>query len=61
LSEAGGIMTDCWNRLLRYNQPDVVRRFGILASNRVCHQQLAEVVARVLDDAGIEPEFGFNS
>ena len=28
-------MTDCWNRPLRYNQPDVVRRFGLLASNTV--------------------------
>jgi 3'(2'), 5'-bisphosphate nucleotidase len=59
LREAGGVFTDCWNRPLRYNQPDVLRRFGILASNAICHAQLAETVARVLDDAGIESEFGF--
>ena len=57
--EAGGIMTDCWGRPLRYNQPDVIRRFGVLASNRTCHAQLAEIVAEVLDEAGVDPEFGF--
>ncbi len=59
LREAGGIMTDCWNRLLRYNQPDVVRRFGLLASNAAAHAQLTEVVEYVLDEAGVEPDFGF--
>jgi 3'(2'), 5'-bisphosphate nucleotidase len=59
LREAGGIMTDCWNRPLRYNQPDVVRRFGLLASNGVAHAEVVEIVAEVLDDAGVEPDFGF--
>ena len=59
LREAGGLMTDCWGRALRYNQPDIVRRFGVLASNGVCHAQLCQIVAQVLDDAGIDPEFGF--
>jgi 3'(2'), 5'-bisphosphate nucleotidase len=59
LRAAGGLMTDCWGRALRYNQPDIVRRFGVLASNRVCHTQIAANVAEVLDDAGIDPEFGF--
>jgi 3'(2'), 5'-bisphosphate nucleotidase len=57
--EAGGIMTDCWGRPLRYNQADVVRRFGVLASNGACHAELAQSVARVLDEAGVDPEFGF--
>ncbi|PKO22474.1 MAG: 3'(2'),5'-bisphosphate nucleotidase CysQ [Chloroflexi bacterium HGW-Chloroflexi-1] len=57
--EAGGIMTDCWNRPLRYNQRDVSRRFGVLTSNETHHQALSELVAEVLDDAGVEPEFGF--
>ena len=35
LREAGGLMSDCWGRALRYNQPDIIRRFGVLASNRV--------------------------
>ena len=41
LREAGGLMTDCWGRALRYNQVDIVRRFGVLASNRVCHTQIS--------------------
>jgi len=59
LREAGGRMTDCWNRLLLYNQPDVVRRFGLLASNSAVHAQIVESVGRVLDEAGVEPDFGF--
>jgi 3'(2'), 5'-bisphosphate nucleotidase len=59
LREAGGRMTDCWNRLLPYNQPDVVRRFGLLASNGVAHPQIVEPVGHVLDEAGVEPDFGF--
>ena len=59
LREAGGLMTDCWGRALPYNQPDIIRRFGVLASNRVCHPQISQIVAQVLDEAGIDPEFGF--
>ena len=59
LREAGGLMTDCWGRALRYNQPDIIRRFGVLASNRVCHPQISQIVAQVLDEAGVDPEFGF--
>ena len=57
--EAGGVMTDCWGRSLRYNQSDVIRRFGVLASNRVCHAQITRIVDDVLDQAGVDPEFGF--
>lgn len=57
--EAGGQMTDCWNRPLLYNQTDVVRHFGVLASNGVRHADISAVLSQVLDEAGIEPEFGF--
>ena len=57
--EAGGTMTDCWNRPLRYNQADVVHHFGVMASNGACHAALVDGVAKVLDEAGVEPEFGF--
>lgn len=57
--EAGGMMTDCWNRLLQYNQQDVLRRFGVLASNGVRHEALADVIGQVLDEAGVDPDFGF--
>ncbi len=57
--EAGGTMTDCWGRPLRYNQTDVVRRFGVLASHRILHNQIADAVGEVLDEAGVDPDFGF--
>jgi 3'(2'), 5'-bisphosphate nucleotidase len=57
--EAGGLMTDCWNRPLRYNQRDVLRRFGVLTSNRVRHAELTDIIGEVLDDAGVDPDFGF--
>ncbi len=59
VQEAGGIMTDCWNRPLRYNQRDVLRRFGVLASHRHLHEPIADRVAQVLDEAGVDPDFGF--
>jgi 3'(2'), 5'-bisphosphate nucleotidase len=57
--EAGGRMTDCWNRPLRYNRENVRNRFGVLASNGVRHAALAEIIDEVLDDAGLDPDFGF--
>ncbi|MGZ9190111.1 MAG: 3'(2'),5'-bisphosphate nucleotidase CysQ family protein [Nitrospira sp.] len=57
--EAGGMMTDCWNRPLQYNQRDVLRRYGVLASNGTQHVALADVVEQVLDEAGVDPDFGF--
>ncbi len=57
--EAGGKMTDCWGRPLRYNQPDVVRRFGVLASHHILHDQIVGIVEEVLDEAGVDSDFGF--
>jgi 3'(2'), 5'-bisphosphate nucleotidase len=59
--EAGGLMTDCWNRPLRYNQRDVVRQFGLLASNGVRHDEVAVILDEILDEAGVDPEFGFRT
>ncbi len=59
LREAGGIMTDCWNRPLRYNQEDSVHHFGLVASNGTQHELLTRLVAQVLDEAGFDSEFGF--
>lgn len=59
LHEAGGKMTDCWNRPLPYNQVDVVRRFGVVASNGLAHPLILAAVGQVLDEAGVEPDFGF--
>ncbi len=41
---AGGRVTDCWGRPFLYNQPDVHRHFGLVASNHTRH---AEIIARV--------------
>lgn len=59
LHEAGGVMTDCWNRPLTYNRRDVRRSYGVLATNGVCHEQVTQAIAGILDDAGVDPEFGF--
>ena len=61
VSESGGLMTDCFNRPLLYNQPDVVRQFGLLASNGVKHDEVAAILADILDEAGVDPEFGFRT
>lgn len=59
--EAGGMMTDCWNRSLRYNQADVVRHHGLLATNGIAHEATATQLADILDEAGVDPEFGFRT
>jgi 3'(2'), 5'-bisphosphate nucleotidase len=59
VSEAGGVMTDCWNRPIRYNREDVKNRFGVLASNGPQHQELADSLCEILDEAGLDPDFGF--
>ncbi len=57
--EAGGVMSDCWNRPLRYNQREVKRQYGVMASNGVAQPWLALCLADLLDEAGLDPEFGF--
>lgn len=56
---AGGKMTDCWGRPLRYNQIDVHRHGGLVASNGHCHQRILTLLQPVLQDAGITPETGW--
>lgn len=60
VSEAGGIMTDCWNRPIRYNRERVRNRFGVLASNGLQHLEIADALGEILDDAGLDPDFGFS-
>ncbi len=57
--EAGGMMTDCWNRPIRYNRRNVKNIFGVLASNGVVHNEFADIVGDILDEAGLDSEFGF--
>jgi 3'(2'), 5'-bisphosphate nucleotidase len=53
---AGGRLTDCWGRPLRYNRPDVVRHNGLVASNGRCHDHVIARMAPVLAAAGLEPD-----
>lgn len=59
VSEAGGRMTDCWNRPIRYNRENVKNRFGVLASNLTQHSEIADTLCEILDEAGLDPDFGF--
>lgn len=59
LSSAGGRMTDCWGRPLRYNQADVRRRYGLVASNGVCHELVVDRMISALSQEGIRPEVGW--
>ncbi|NUQ39532.1 MAG: 3'(2'),5'-bisphosphate nucleotidase CysQ [Caldilineales bacterium] len=59
LCGAGGKISDCWGRPLRYNQPDVRRRGGLVASNGHCHSRIITLMAPVLAAAGIDPDQGW--
>jgi 3'(2'), 5'-bisphosphate nucleotidase len=59
VAEAGGVMTDCWNRPIRYNRENVKNRYGVLASNGARHKEIADALAEILDEAGLDPDFGF--
>jgi 3'(2'), 5'-bisphosphate nucleotidase len=59
LREAGGVVTDCWDRPLRYNQRDVRQCYGLLATNAAAHEPLAQSIDHLLDEAGLDADFGF--
>ncbi len=59
LRAAGGRMTDCWGRPLRYNRPDVHQRWGLIASNGRAHSIIVGRVAAVCEAAGVDPRTGF--
>ncbi len=56
---AGGKVTDCWGRPLCYNQADVRRRQGLVASNSRCHGRVLSLIIPALDAAGINPDQGW--
>lgn len=59
LTGAGGKMTDCWGRPLVYNQGDVARHGGIVASNGRAHHRIISLMIPTLAEAGIEAEVGW--
>jgi 3'(2'), 5'-bisphosphate nucleotidase len=56
---AGGQVTDCWGRPLTYNQLDVHRRGGLVASNGKGHPDIISQMAPTLAVAGIDPDVGW--
>ncbi len=48
LMAAGGRMTDCFGRTLAYNQRDVHRRQGIVATNGLIHDRVVEVTREAM-------------
>ncbi len=48
LIAAGGRMTDCFGNTLAYNQPDVHRRNGIVATNGLVHDQVVAVTRETM-------------
>jgi 3'(2'), 5'-bisphosphate nucleotidase len=54
LVAAGGMMSDCWGEPLLYNQPNVYHMKGVVATNKVLHDEViratSEVCGRVLKE-----------
>lgn len=50
---AGGRVTDCWGRPFLYNQPDVHRHFGLVASNDEAHTEIITRIIPVLEAQGL--------
>jgi 3'(2'), 5'-bisphosphate nucleotidase len=55
LTEAGGCLTDLFGKPLNYNVPDVQNRNGLVASNRVVHDQIIHELAPLLAEFGRRP------
>jgi len=56
---AGGKMTDCWGRSLRYNKEDVHNHGGLVASNGRAHSRIISLMAPTLAQAGIRSNTGW--
>jgi hypothetical protein len=48
-------LTDLFGRPLHYNVPEVKNRNGLVASNRVVHEQIIETLAPLLAEFGRHP------
>lgn len=59
LEAAGGVMTDCWGNPLTFNKRDVRAHNGLIASNGVCHDEIAATVGRICEDFGFNEDDGF--
>ena len=55
LTEAGGRLTDLFDRPLRYNSLEVQNLNGIIASNGVAHDQIVSTLAPLLNEFGRTP------
>ncbi|MBV7336607.1 3'(2'),5'-bisphosphate nucleotidase CysQ [Chloroflexi bacterium TSY] len=59
LEAAGGKMTDCWGRPIRYNKEDVKAHYGFVASNGQKHGEIITVVAQACEEHGFNDDDGF--
>lgn len=59
LLAAGGQMTDCWGRPFVYNQREVRKRWGVIASNGCVHHLIVGHTAAACEAAGVDPRVGF--
>jgi len=56
---AGGKVSDCWGRPLRYNKADVHNHGGLVASNGRAHSRIISLMAPTLAQAGIKSNTGW--
>ena len=56
---AGGKVSDCWGRPLRYNKADVHNHGGLVASNGRAHSRIISLMAPTLAQAGIKSSTGW--
>lgn len=54
LREAGGRLTDLWGASLRYNTPDIQNHNGLVASNKVLHEEVINKLDPLLREFGRE-------
>ncbi|MGH9927838.1 MAG: 3'(2'),5'-bisphosphate nucleotidase CysQ family protein [Pyrinomonadaceae bacterium] len=55
LHEAGGCITDLFGQPLRYNHAEVQNRNGVVASNRVSHRRIVDLLQPLLTQFGRVP------
>jgi 3'(2'), 5'-bisphosphate nucleotidase len=51
LRAAGGVVTDCYGDRLRYNKPEPIQPYGIVATRASLHGRVLPVVRRAFDNA----------
>ncbi len=61
LLAAGGMLTDCWGRNIRFNQRDVRITHGLVATSGPQHKQWVDVIQTVCEAQGYTRQTGFGN